>query len=203
MTESGEADDAAGPLTRPERLRRVVVLCESFTRNLAYFRVGHDYVSRLSDAHPHVSFWVQVTNNFLDICVLEWCKLFGERDRKQYGWGQHGWRAIVGNHDSFEEGLLTDLNITEEQFCDLAGRVRNYRDKFVAHLDSSLVMMPPILDNALKSLRFYHKHVVEQEAAGGVDLRNRANTTVKMSDYYRQCIAEATEIYSQIALGKV
>ena len=99
------------------------------------------------------------------------------------------------------KGLLTDLNKTEEQFCDLIQRVRNYRDKFVSHLNSDRVINPPFLDDALKALRFYHRHVVEQEAASG-DLCNRANTAAKMGDYYQQCIAEATQIYSRIASRK-
>jgi hypothetical protein len=198
MTESEKAD---APLERDERLRRVVIICESFTRNLAYFRVGSAHMSQLSDAHPHISFWVQTTNNFLDLCVLEWCKLFGERDRdrREYGWGEHGWRAIVTDQTAFEARLLTDLNKTAKQFGKLAEKARYYRDKFVAHLDTGRVMEPPFLDAALKSLWFYHRYVVEKEAANG-NLHGRVDSAAEMERYFQRCVEEATQIYSQIAL---
>jgi hypothetical protein len=63
-------------LSRRERLRRVVLLCCSFARNVAFYRAGQaDQVQHLlSENHPEVAFWRQVNANFLDTAVLEWCK---------------------------------------------------------------------------------------------------------------------------------
>ena len=76
------------PLTRGKRLRRVVIVCASFGRNLAYYRVGQE---KGRAVHPedqrHASFWRQVNGNFLDLCVLEWCQLFGERERRRDDYG--------------------------------------------------------------------------------------------------------------------
>lgn len=62
-------------MTREQRLRRVVILWCHFTRNMAYYRAGW------KDKKPVRSFefWNTLNGNCLDIAVLEWCKLIGER----------------------------------------------------------------------------------------------------------------------------
>jgi hypothetical protein len=35
-------------------------------------------------ARPHRDFWVAVNNNFFDMCVLDWCKLFTRKSEKHY-----------------------------------------------------------------------------------------------------------------------
>jgi hypothetical protein len=185
------------PLTPRERLRRVVIVCASFGRNLAYYRVGHDQGRALhSVAHRHASFWRQANCNFLDQCVLEWCKLFGERERGRvgYGWGEHGWRLVVANPAAYEDGLLAELDMTVVEFGDLVETMRHYRDKFVAHLDADRTMSVPELSKARASVWFYHKHVVALEAAGG-DLACLPDTADKMELGYKQCVDEARKIY--------
>jgi hypothetical protein len=79
-----------GALTRRERLRRVVILCCQFIRNLAYYRVGGQYPTgwKAPPLQPTASFWRIVNGNFIDACVLEWCKLLGDTK------GQHCWDRI-------------------------------------------------------------------------------------------------------------
>src|ERR1700733_933850 len=142
------------PLSRRERLRRVVLLCCHFTRNLAYYRVGHPGEPRT----PNRDFWVTVNGNFLDQCVLEWCKLLGDLR------GEHHWRQIVTDAAIFETELLRHLGMNAAEFDDYIKQMREYRDKFVAHLDSDRVMNPPRLDTALSSVKFYHAKVARTEA---------------------------------------
>jgi hypothetical protein len=73
-------------LTRRERLRRVVILSASFARNVAYFRAGQNQTGSAarSPSHPCSAFWTQVSANFLDISVLEWCKLLGDEKDKHF-----------------------------------------------------------------------------------------------------------------------
>jgi hypothetical protein len=65
-------------MSRKDRLRRVVLLCGHFARNLAYYRVGQ------TPEHKHLfdpaktacaNFWRMANSDFLDLSVLEWCKL--------------------------------------------------------------------------------------------------------------------------------
>ena len=129
-------------LTRREQPRRVVLLCCHFARNLAYYRVGHPG----EPWHPNRDFWVTVNGNFLDQCVLEWAKLLGDRR------GDHHWMQIVSDPTKFEKELLKYLKMNAAEFETYRDQVREYRDKFLAHLDSLKVMTPPRLDIAKASV---------------------------------------------------
>src|ERR1700722_13640452 len=118
------------PLTRRERLRRVVILSASFARNVAYFRAGQSPTG--SEARvpscSHSGFWSQVSSNFLDIAVLEWCKLLGD-DRDK-----HFWRNVVADPAAFEANLLVKPENEGIRLRGLRQKDAWYRDKFVAHL---------------------------------------------------------------------
>jgi hypothetical protein len=92
-------------LTRRERLRRVVILCSSFAGNVAYFRAGQSQTGSEARAPSYArsAFWAQVSSNFLDIAVLEWCKLMGDDKDK------HFWRNVVADPAAFEASLLVNL----------------------------------------------------------------------------------------------
>jgi hypothetical protein len=135
-------------LTKRERLRRVVLLCCHFMRNLAYYRVGHPGEPRAKDRE----FWLTVNGNFMDQCVLEWCKLFGDTK------GEHAWPNIVSEPAAFEAALLSQLSISAADLEAYRVGMREYRDKFVAHLNSERVMNIPNLDTAKASVAFYHGH---------------------------------------------
>jgi hypothetical protein len=89
------------PMTKRERFRRVVLLCAHFTRNLAYCRAAQ---GRITGASPE--FWRTFSNNCLDIAVLEWCKLFSDRN------GKHSWSKVLAEPARFESDLFATLSIT-------------------------------------------------------------------------------------------
>jgi hypothetical protein len=182
------------PLTRRERLRRVVILCASFARNVAYFRAGQSQngSEERAPSHPRSAFWAQVSSNFLDIAVLEWCKLLGDDKDK------HFWRNVVADPTTFEASLLANLEMTKSDFADYAKKMRRYRDKFVAHLDSDVKMDIPRLTAALAANRFYHEHVVTVEAAVD-DLFALADTSENFAQGYERCLKEAEHTYGQAA----
>jgi hypothetical protein len=184
-------------LSRRERLRRVVVVCCSFARNVAYHRAGQagQAKSLLSMHHPEVSFWRQVNANFFDIAVLDWCKLFGdpkEVPRKRVG--KHHWRRVVSDPDAFERGLLGHLSMNGTGFAAVIGEMRRFRDEFVAHLDDGLVMYVPKLDAASEAVAYYHRHIAEHEAQPG-----ELTGLPTPQDYepgLRQCEEEAARVYA-------
>ena len=100
---------------------------------------------------------VNANSNFLDISVLEWCKLFGDRR------GKHHWRKVVANQDAFLEALLIKLKITEQEFDAYIEEMRIYRDKFIAHLDTEKIMHPPKMRVARKSVSFLYDHLLSNE----------------------------------------
>jgi hypothetical protein len=174
----------------------VVILCASFARNVAYFRAGHSETGSAARApsQPRSAFWTQISANFLDTAVLEWCKLLGDEKDK------HFWRNVVTDPLSFEASLLAHLGMTASDFADLAKKMRRYRDKFVAHLDSDAKMDIPQLTAALAANGFYHGHIVRVEAAAG-DLFGLADTSDKFAKGYEQCFKEAQLAYDQAIAG--
>lgn len=169
-------------MRRRDRLRRVVLLCAHFTRNLAYYRAGH---GRLTKTSP--PFWLTVDGNFLDMAVLEWCKLLADPK------GNHFWAKVVTDKAHFEAELLSHLGVGEGEFASYIGQMRDYRDKFLAHLDDLNQMDIPMLDRARAAVEFYHRYVVQHEAGAG-DL---ASLPSDLSAYYRQCFDEAKAIYDR------
>ena len=174
-------------MTRIERLRRVIIVCHIFARNLAYYRTAWN--TKHQFLLPKTNFWKTINGNCLDHCVLEWCKLFGDK-KSSSKYGEHFWKQIVTDTDTFEKNLLHELEMTAEDFEDYRIKMRDYRDKFVAHLDSDNVMIPPLLNTAKTCVWFYYSYIVAKDSLSGL-ARN-------LDRYYESCEREAIEIYNQI-----
>lgn len=174
-------------MKRSMRLRRVVMLCTAFARNLAYHRAMMPYRVRMPV--PDYEFWMTLSNNALDMSVLEWCKLLADTKDK------HHWSEVVANPKEFEEALLENLALSAEQFADYQKAMRRYRDKFIAHLDNDLIMDVPQMDTAEAALRFYHRWIIEKEAEVG-DLRGLPSTAQALTNYYLQEQAVAARLYN-------
>lgn len=180
-------------LSKRERLRRVVILCRDFTRNLAYYRGARKHPVGWIDPplRLEASFWRVTNNNCLDVCVLDWCKLFGDKR------DQHYWANVVSDPVRFEGNLLANLGVTGNRWESFRLEVREYRDKFVAHLDSEREMHIPNLDLARESVGVYHGHVATSEAQPG-DLSGLPATPGELEGGYAKSEAEAESIYRRV-----
>jgi len=172
------------PLPKRQQLRRVTLLCCHFVRNLAYHRAGKKSPTELKRAGE---FWVTVNGNFLDCCVLEWCKLFV--DTKNRNPGEHRWDNVVADKVRFAAELFQ--HVDQMQFRNLVGAMRTYRDKFIAHLDEENVGNIPQMNIAEDSAQFYHRYIVRSEA----NPDDLAGLPTDLEDYYSVCYREAREIY--------
>ena len=140
-------------MTRRQHLRRVAILCCHCLRNLAFYNAGW----RRGESIFKGQFWITTNGNFLDICVLEWCKLFGDES------GKHYWRKVISDPDTFFQELLSETGVTEAKFNDHVQEMRKYRDKFVAHLDSEEVMHIPTLTITLQSVSYLYNYLLDNE----------------------------------------
>lgn len=138
-----------------ERIRRVAILCCHCLRNIAFYRAGF----WRGNIRIKRQFWVNANGSFLDTAVLEWCKLFAERD------GRHHWRKIVSNHSAFAQGLYARLGISKREFENYAKPILRYRNKFVAHLDEERVMHIPNMRLALKSSAYLYDYLLNDPIA--------------------------------------
>jgi hypothetical protein len=137
MTNAMPSDDESeAALTHEERLRRVVLVCTLFMRNLAYYRGARESPAGWRDPplSSDASFWRTMANNCLDLCVLEFCKLFADKQ------GKHLWRKVVEQDklEQFEADLLPHVGVSVAEWNDYLDEMRRYRDKFIAHLDDAI-----------------------------------------------------------------
>jgi hypothetical protein len=91
---------------------------------------------------------------FLDIAVLEWCKLFTEFK------GKHHWKTVIRDPSTFRKGLRESLGLSGGQFDKYAKTVLHYRDKFVAHLDDEVTVQYPIMWPARRSTAYLYNYLL-------------------------------------------
>jgi hypothetical protein len=184
------------PISPDERLRRVVILCVAFMRNLAYLRGANEAPAGWDKnggalVLPDASFWRTVANNALEMCVLEFCKLFADEK------GKHFWKTVVSNPDCFKTELVRKLGFTEEQYLSYLESFKKYRDKFVAHLDDERTMHAPQMDPAKIAVQYLHAWLVEHECRA--DLLDLEHSSVGMLlNGYEVEKATARHIFRQI-----
>lgn len=143
-------------MAQRKRIRRTAFLCSHALVNMAYYRAGwHKRTFRRTE-----DFWRRANGNFLDVAVLEWCKLFAEPR------GAHSWRNVLSDTSAFEELLLSNLGCTSTEFDAYITEIRRYRDKFVAHLDDNPQGKYPELNLALESTMYLFRYIRTHEDDG-------------------------------------
>ncbi len=138
-------------MTKEQRIRRAILLCIHFTRNLAFTRAITKNVTHKNEG----DFWITLDGNCLDVAVLEWCKLFGEPK------GKHSWEKIIDSKDGFRSKLKTSLGIDDEAWDRQVNELRSYRDSFIAHLDNNKTMNIPKMELPKNMLFFLHSELKE------------------------------------------
>jgi hypothetical protein len=171
----------AKPMTKDQRVRRAALLCCHLTRNLAYFKAGWGIL----EPKRGEDFWLTVLGNHIDVCVLEWSKLFGEDD------GKHHWKHIVDDEASFKARLMSTIGITQAQWQESWREIKVYRDKFIAHLDSDDTMNVPHMDIPFRMVNFFYKEL----KTCSTDPMAFADLPPTMSQYYHLCYSEGVNVY--------
>ena len=163
-------------MTSRQRLRRMAFLCSHALANFASYRAGFEGKALLRDE----AFWRRLNGNFLDIGVLEWCKLFVENR------GAYSWKNALADPATFQAALFGHLELSEARWVAYCKGIRHYRDKYVAHLDEVLNGKYPQLDMALKSTKFLYAYLLEHEDQVdyfvGLPVNPEAAYRVTMSD---------------------
>lgn len=172
-------------LTAEDRVRRTAILCEHCLRNIAFYRAGWYRQSKIRVTRQ---FWIGANGNFMDIAVLEWCKLFADTK------AQHHWSKTIANPAAFMDGLLNRLRFTEEQFARYINSVKRPRDKFIAHLDQDHVMDFPVLRPARSAVAYLHDKLFEDIDTRQWFQRNEIRPASKIYPvFYRDAMFEYVE----------
>ena len=135
-----------------DRVRAQLFRLAYIVRNIAYYRSLAAYGDSLDQ-----NFWIFAFNNFFDLSVLEWCKIFGSRREPTH------WASVVSDEHVFRSELLTRLKLTPDEWESYWSQMKNYRDISVAHhtKDPKFTKYPH-LDTALASTVFLYGHLVDQ-----------------------------------------
>lgn len=166
--------------TEIQRLRKTALLCLHCIRNLAYYRERREELLNPRENQ----FWRTVDSNFLDICVLEWCKLFADTR------GKHHWAKVITDKDRFLNTLLAELGCDEVQFKNFIDAIKTYRDKYVAHLDHENTMNIPYLDKVEKSVIHLYNSLLDHE-----EVESCFSDAPNIAGYFLQHSSEAKNIY--------
>lgn len=148
---------------------------------MAYYRSGWRGKSLILSSQ----FWVGVNGNFIDICVLEWCKLFGDLG------GKHFWKKGVSDPQAFIDGLLNKLGMRKDEFEGYIIEMKTYRDKYIAHWDLDEKAKVPKLDITKKSAIYLYNYLLDREDQGGYF--NDAPRDA--SQFYKDALEEGKTIY--------
>ena len=171
-------------MTDSDRIRRVAILCCHCVRNIAYYRAGTEF----RDSWKAKDFWRNANSNFLDIAVLEWCKLFTDRR------GKHSWKKVVPNPDSFMESFYEATGSSEEKFSEYIQEMKTYRNRSVAHLDEDKKTHIPRLETAIHSTVYLYNCLAKDHADYLLDAPS------DLQSYYNQRL-EYAHVWCKSATG--
>ena len=161
------------------RARNAALLCCHFARNFAYYSVF-----RKSPDIGKEGFWLTVQGNFIDVCVLEWCKLFGNRN------GKYHWKNALCDPEQFRRELLEAHCIDEVALKNLWNVVKDYRDGFVAHTEEQETTEIPNMNLPHLLVEFYYRKLRLDFHA----LQTDKGLPAHFDRYYDSCLREATGV---------
>lgn len=164
-------------MNRKQRTRRAALICCHCVRNIAYYRAGW----KDGNLFVKTEYGATVNSNFIDMGLLEWCKIFGNHEEK------HHWKNIVSNKTLFRENMLKSIGIELKDLKKHWKKVLTYRNKFLAHLDSNEIMHIPTIENTLKTAIFYYSYLYTHHNTDGLFSRLPAD----LEKYYEKCYTDA------------
>jgi hypothetical protein len=134
------------------------------------------------------SYWIIISNNFYDMAILEWCKIFGTDNEPTH------WKTLVNDHNSFRNGLLKHIGLDVLGWQSYWEQIRDYRNNALTHhRKSPMVTQFPPIDNVLKSAFYYYDWLVKQlEDIGIIQEPNN------LEDYYNSYLQQA-KLFSEKA----
>jgi hypothetical protein len=133
------------------------------------------------------NFWIQIYNNFFDVAVLEWCKVFGTDSEPTH------WKTIVHDHQAFRNGLLSSIGLNDQGWSDFWKNVNSYRNNIIAHFKKIPGLSYPSLDVIIKSTFYYYDWLQQECDKHGIIQEPR-----DIESYYYRCLKQA-EIFSETA----
>jgi hypothetical protein len=177
-------------LTPAERRRRVLLISCGFARNLAIYRCGQRVGRPLLKKEGARSFWREVNSTCLDIAVLEWCKLFADSG------GKHSWKRVIASRDQvrFERELKSAMGQNSRQHASYVALIRDYRDKFIAHLDDDRAMQIPHMEPARHAVWYLYGYLVKNECQPN-EFSGLPDSKSKFENSYQHFVSQVEQVF--------
>lgn len=141
-------------------MEHAIRIIAAFVWNVHLKRAIHEV-----DASPRINFWRVIYGNFLDMSVIEWCKLFGSDHEENQ---PAHWKNVVpqDEHEDFRRGLITAVGVDQAEWLRYWQKVKEYRDNHAAHFNVKYLSPEndphyPDLDLALEAAYFYYERILE------------------------------------------
>ena len=151
-------------------------------RNVAY----HNSLAKFKDDFNQ-NYWILISNNFFDVAILEWCKVFGTNSEPTH------WKTIVNNHQLFRNDLLSSIGLDEKEWNNFWQSVNSYRNNIIAHFRRIPGLSYPSLGVIIDSSFYYYKWLKQE-----LDKHGIIQKPEDLEDYYYQCLKQAEE-FSEMA----
>jgi len=164
---------------REKILRRVALKCADFARQISYHHALGDHANNFRQ-----NFWIVMFNNAIDIAVLDWFHLFGYHNDDLH------WKRVVQDVDSFRQGLVQSLGMSEPEWTAYRESIKDYRDKDVAHIEVRPVSHVPDMAIALQAVAYYYTYLLTELLHD-----SQYNAWPKdLKDYYQRSFAQTKPI---------
>lgn len=178
-------------MNKKTKVRKGCLLCLSFARNYAFYKAAfNEDWTHFVGGMPSLSnqFWNVTTGNYIDVAVMEWCKLFGNERQEKFHW-----KSVVKNKALYKTQLLDMFEEGDPEWLGYREDMLIYRDKFVAHLDEENQYIIPRLEKALKLVVFHYEYLLQHENEDGFFLGKIPN----IQTYFQQHFDMAREVYQK------
>ncbi|WP_439683424.1 HEPN AbiU2-like domain-containing protein [Cupriavidus oxalaticus] len=156
----------------------------SFVRLATLKRVLHEAMPKTK-----VDLWRIMQGASLDYGLIEWCKIFGSNADDTH------WTKLVpeNRHDAFREGLHAAVGKTAEEWKAYHTEMKEYRDKYAAHIDfSGNATHFPSFDAALEAAHYYYVSFLYPEwSAEHRDTGYPSDMRAYAADYHQQLLQVA------------
>lgn len=144
-------------LDQGKKLNYLIELCRNFCCQYSCYVLARD---GWEDSPGTLS--IIIHNNFYDMAVLDFMKIFGDINNDDFHY-----RKILAGADAVYTELLEMLAFSEESWWVYRKEIKTFRDKRIAHLDKERGINIPCLDIAYSAIsKIYDTAAKEKKELG-------------------------------------
>ena len=161
---------------------RIVKLSAQISKNLFVIRnlACHKTLYKYKDDFKK-SYWKLIFNNFLDIAIIEWCKMFDSKDDTTH-WSNH-----IKNKKEVGDKLLKWANMSQQEWDKYREDIKCYGNSVDKYHKQNIKSYPDFSCVVIACYVYYDALIKELRMLGVNDYPD------ELKEFYQSCLGEATE----------